>query len=266
MGTVDYRKQDRIAWITLDRPEAMNAINPAMNAELWRIFGDFKEDPETDVAILTGRGRAFCAGADLKEYIPEWLGRSALDIRRNADRGLGGITRGLHKIYKPIIGAINGWSLAGGFELALACDIRIASQQARFGSFEVRRGFHHGDGGIVRLVNIIGMGRTLDLVLTGRPVEADEALALGLVSRVVATDDLLTEAERYARMILGNGQIAVRSAKETVLEVVGRTMDDALRLEAIYGYSSAGDPADVRRRLAEFFQDSPGQTPESGER
>jgi enoyl-CoA hydratase/carnithine racemase len=259
MSTVEYRKQDRVAYVTLDREAAMNAINPAMNDELWRIWRDFDADPALDVAILTGRGKAFCAGADLKEYIPEWLGRSALDIRKNAATGLGGITRGLHRIYKPIIGAINGWALAGGFELALACDIRIASSAARFGSFEVKRGFHHGDGGIVRLVGILGMGRAMDIVLTGRPVEATEALSIGLVSRVVPPEALLAEAERYARMILENGQIAVRSAKETILEVVGRTLDDALRLEAIYGYSSAGDPADVRRRLAAFFEPDTGK-------
>src|SRR5688572_12298138 len=168
MSTVLYRKEQRIAWITLHRPDAKNAIDREMNAELWRLFREFDSDPELDVAIVTGSGAAFCAGADLRSYIPEWLGRSALDVRRNAASGLGGITRGLHRIYKPIIAAVNGWALAGGFELALACDIRIASEEARFGSFEVRRGFHHGDGGIVRLVAILGMGRALDLVLTGR--------------------------------------------------------------------------------------------------
>ncbi|WP_438009354.1 enoyl-CoA hydratase/isomerase family protein [Sorangium sp. So ce321] len=254
MNTVLYRKQDRIAWVTLNRPDAMNAIDRETNAELWRVWRDFDGDADVDVAILTGNGPSFCAGADLRSYIPEWLGRSALDIRRNASTGLGGITRGLHRIYKPVIAAVNGHALAGGFELALACDIRIASRSAQFGSFEVRRGFHHGDGGIVRLVAILGTGRALELVLTGRAVYAEEALAIGLVSRVVPEEELLAEAERYARMILENGQIAVRSAKETILEVIGRPIDDALRLEAIYGYSSAGDPEDVRRRLADFFK------------
>jgi enoyl-CoA hydratase/carnithine racemase len=252
-GGVEYEKRGRIAYITLARPRVRNAIDPAMNAELWRIWRDFAEDTQLDVAILTGRGEAFCAGADLKEYIPVWLGRSMADVRANVATGLGGITRGLHKISKPIIAAVNGWALAGGFELALACDIRIASTEARFGSFEVRRGFHHGDGGIVRLVAIAGMGRALDIVLTGREVSASEAERMGLVSQVVAPDQLMRAAEECAARLLANSQSALRSAKETILDVVGRSLDDALRLEAINGYSSA-DPLDVQQRLSEFFR------------
>jgi enoyl-CoA hydratase/carnithine racemase len=250
---VEYDKRGRVAYVTLARPRVRNAINPAMNDALWRIWRDFAEDPQLDVAILTGQGEAFCAGADLKEYIPVWLGRSMADVRANVATGLGGITRGLHRIRKPIIAAVNGWALAGGFELALACDIRIASSEARFGSFEVRRGFHHGDGGIVRLVAIAGMGRALDLVLTGREVSAHEAERMGLVSQVVAPDQLLAAAEECAARILSNSQAAVRSAKETILDVVGRSLDDALRLEAINGYSSA-DPIEVKQRLSEFFR------------
>ncbi len=228
-----------------------------MNDELWRVWSDFDSDERVDVAILTGEGEAFCAGADLDEYIPAWLDRDAYAVRRNAERGLGGITRGQHRIYKPIIAAVNGWALAGGFELALACDIRIASTRAKFGSYEIRRGFHHGDGGIVRLVAIAGMGRALDYVLTGRDIEMEEARAVGLVSQVVEPDKLQSTAEAYAQRILQNGQVAVRSAKETILEVVGRQLDDALRLEAWYGYSSAGDSAEVRARLAKFFGRAP---------
>ena len=151
---------------------------------------------------------------------------------------MGGITRGLHRIYKPIIAAVNGWALAGGFELALACDIRIASTTARFGSFEIRRGFHHGDGGIVRLVASVGLARTMDIVLSGGEISAEEAAQMGLVAQVVAPSQLKAAAEAYARNILtcSHSQTAVRSAKETILEVVGRSLDDALRLEALYGY------------------------------
>jgi enoyl-CoA hydratase len=253
---LSYQTGERIARITLQRPGSKNAINPELNRQLWEVWRRFETDPDADVAILTGEGDAFCAGADLGEYIPQWLDRDAWTVRRNADAGLGGITRGQHRLKKPIIGAINGWALAGGFELALACDIRIAADTARFGSYEIRRGFHHGDGGIVRLVAMVGMGRAMEYVLTGRDILADEALRVGLVSEVVPRDQLLGVAERYARLIAGYSQVAVRSAKETILEVVGRQIDDALRLEAIYGYSSAGDAEEVRRRLSAFFAKS----------
>lgn len=257
---LDYQTSDRIARITLQRPAKKNAINPELNRQLWEAWSRFEADPEADVAILTGEGDAFCAGADLGEYIPQWIDRDAWTVRRNADTGLGGITRGQHRLAKPIIGAINGWALAGGFELALACDLRIAADTARFGSYEIRRGFHHGDGGIVRLVAIVGMGRAMEYVLTGRDIPAEEALRVGLVSEVVPGDQLLAVADRYARLIAGYSQVAIRSAKETILEVVGRQLDDALQLEALYGYSSTGDADEVRRRLAAFFSKSGKET------
>jgi enoyl-CoA hydratase/carnithine racemase len=175
-------------------------------------------------------------------------------VRRNAARGLGGITRGLHRIYKPIIAAVNGYALAGGFELALACDVRIASRNAVFGSFEIRHGFHHGDGGIVRLLASVGLARTMDIVLTGREIPAEEALSLGLVSRIVPAEALLSTAEAMAEQMAALSPSAIRSAKETVMEVVGRRLDDALLIEALFGYSS-GDVADVRERLGKFFAD-----------
>jgi len=252
MSTIQLETTDRIFWITLCRPEAMNAIDRTMNAALWDAWRAFDADSSLDVAIITGSGQAFCAGADLDDYIPNWLQARMVDVRHNVGTGLGGITRGLHRIYKPIIGAINGWALAGGFELALACDVRIASSAARFGSFEIHHGFHHGDGGIVRLVASLGLARTLELVLSGREMCADEAYRLGLVAQVVAPEELKATAQAYARKILSYDQTAVRSAKETILEVVGRSIDDALRLEALYGYSS-GDLTEIRKRLDQFF-------------
>jgi enoyl-CoA hydratase/carnithine racemase len=254
VSRVRYEKHDRIARVTLCRPEAMNAIDRTMHDRLIEVWRDFEADPAVDIAILTGEGHeAFCAGADLKDFIPAFLEMTPRDLRDGIRQGLGGITRGLHRVYKPIIGAVNGWALAGGFELALACDLRVASENAVFGSFELKRGFHHGDGGIVRLVASVGMARTFDIVFTGREVSADEALRIGLVSEVVPSDRLMPTAERYAATLLTYSQAAVRSAKETILEVVGRTLDDALRVEAQYGYTS-GDPDDVRRRLEEFFK------------
>jgi enoyl-CoA hydratase len=252
MSVVLYEKRERIAYITLNRPEAMNALDDALNDALWAIWGDFEADPEVDVAIVTGHGRAFCAGADLKTFIPKWEHATLKEARENVARGIGGgLTRGRHRMTKPVIAAINGAAIGGGFELALACDIRIASSSAKFGVFEVRQGLHQGDGGLVRLLAIVGMAVALDLTLTGREVSADEAFRLGLVNRVVPAEEVMATAESYARMILGNSQHAVRSAKETLLDLIGRPLDDALRLETSNAY--AADFDDVRARLERFF-------------
>lgn len=254
MSNVMYEKKDRIAYVTLNRPEALNALDDPLNDELWNVWNDFNLDKEVDVAIVTGSGKSFCAGADLKTFIPKWENASMLEPRNNVAKGIaGGITRGQHRIYKPIIAAINGHAIGGGFELALACDIRIASEKAKFGVFEVRYGLHQGDGGLVRLVSIAGMATALDLTLTGREVAADEAYRLGLVSVVVPHGELMPTAESYAKMILKNSQRAVRSAKETIFDIIGRPLDDALRLETLNGYSSLGDFAEARERLAAFY-------------
>lgn len=253
MSKVLYEKRERIAYVTLNRPEARNAVDPETHELLWRTWEDFRDDDALDVAIVTGAGEAFCAGADLKTFIPPWLEDSSpRKVRDNVATGLGGLTRGLHRIYKPVIAAVNGWALAGGLETALACDIRIASERAMFGSFEARRGYHHGDGGIVRLVNTCGAGVALELLLSAEPIDAQRALQCNLVSRVVPHERLMEEAERTASSILRNSQRAVRSAKETILDVIGRPLDDQLRIEALNGYSSA-DPQETAARLQRFY-------------
>jgi enoyl-CoA hydratase/carnithine racemase len=252
MSKVLYEKRDRIAYVTINRPEARNAVDPETHELLWKAWEDFRDDDAVDVAILTGAGEAFCAGADLKTFIPPWMDATPARVRDNVATGLGGLTRGLHRIYKPVIAAVNGWALAGGLETALACDIRVASDRAMFGSFEARRGYHHGDGGIVRLVNTCGAGVALELLLTAEPIDAQRALQCNLVSRVVEHDRLMEEAERMARSILRNSQRAVRSAKETILDVIGRPLDDQLRIEALNGYSSA-DPEETMGLLQRFY-------------
>ena len=248
-----YEKRDRIAHVTLNRPDARNAVDPAMHRMLWETWEDFRDDDSVDVAIVTGAGDAFCAGADLKTYIPPIIKDSTPRwVRDNVAEGLGGLTRGLHRIYKPVIAAVNGWALAGGFETALACDIRIASERAMFGSFEVRRGYHHGDGGIVRLVNTCGSGIALEMLLTGEPIDAQRALQCNLVSRVVPHERLMEEAELTARQILRNSQVAVRSAKETILDVIGRPLDDQLRIEALNAYACA-DEEETLGLLKRFY-------------
>jgi len=263
MPKVLYEKRGRVAYVTLNRPEAKNAIDPETHELLWRTWEDFRDDDAVDVAILTGAGDAFSAGADLKTFIPPWIeSATARKVRDNVATGLGGLTRGLHRVPKPVIAAVNGWALAGGLETALACDIRIASERAMFGSFEARRGYHHGDGGIVRLVNVCGAGVALEMLLTAEPIDAERALRCNLVSRVVPHERLMEEAERVAAQILRNSQIAVRSAKETILDVIGRPLDDQLRIEALNAYACA-DPEETMGLLRRFYDKTdPGRAGE----
>ena len=260
MEKVLYEKRNKIAYVTLNRQDAMNALDEDLNQELWSVWEDFAQDENLDVAIITGSGKSFCTGADLKSFIPKWEKATMLDLRNNVSKGIaGGITRGQHKITKPIIAAINGHCIGGGFELALACDIRIASEKSKFGVFEVRYGLHQGDGGIVRLVALAGVAAALELTLTGREVSVEEAYRLRLVTEIVPHDKLMETAEKYATMIRNNSQRAVRSAKETILDIVGRTLDDALRLETMNSYSCLGDFAEAREKLSQFYSKGKGK-------
>lgn len=236
MSDVSYDKADRIATVTLDRPHARNAISPEMDERLRDIWADFRDDDDVDVAILTGTGTAFCAGADRNTWFTQWMTADAGVVRRYAKGvGIAGLTRGLG-ITKPVIGAINGWTLGAGLELALACDIRIASERAMFGVPLVALGFHHGDGGISRLVDACGIAVALDLELSGDPIDAHRALQANLVTRVVAHEGLMEDATALARRIVAHDQAAVRSAKETILDVVGRQLDEQLEREALSAY------------------------------
>jgi enoyl-CoA hydratase/carnithine racemase len=254
MIEISYEHRDRIAYITLNRPEAKNAITPEMHEEICRIWADFRDNDDTDVAILTGTGDAFCAGADLSTYVPiNYVDAVPNRVRKIVDLGFGGITRGMHRITKPTIAAVNGWALAGGLELALACDLRVASDRAAFGSFEARRGFHHGDGGITRLVNACGVGVAMQMVLTAEPIDAHQALQCNMVTKVVPHEQLAEQAELLARQILRNSTRAVRSAKETILEVIGKPLDDQLRIEGWNSYTCV-DQDEARKLLSRFFE------------
>jgi enoyl-CoA hydratase/carnithine racemase len=223
---------------------------------MCRVWADFRDSDEADVAILTGVGDAFCAGADLATYVPiNYVDAPSSRVREIVDLGFGGITRGLHRITKPTIAAVNVWALAGGLELALACDLRVASDRAMFGSFEARRGFHHGDGGITRLVNTCGVGLAMQMVLTAEPIDAHRALQCNMVAKVVPHERLMGEAELLARQILRNSQRAVRSAKETILDVIGKPLGDQLRIEGWNSYTCV-DPEEARELLRRFFEKS----------
>jgi enoyl-CoA hydratase/carnithine racemase len=231
--SVLYEKTGRIVVITIDRPQAMNAIDGETQAGLIQAWRDFRDDAEAWAAIVTGSGdKAFCAGVDLKGLADYYKSMTPLERRHRSETepALGGITRHID-IFKPIIAAINGHCLAGGLELALACDIRIAAKNATFGLTEVSRGIIPAAGGTQRLPRIVGPARALEMIMTAERIDADEAQRIGLVSRVVPPERLMAEAMATAERICANAPLAVRAAKEAVCRGLEMTLAEGLRLE-----------------------------------
>lgn len=224
---------DGVLLVTIDRPEARNAISMEMTEELIRIWTDFRDDPKARVAILTGADdKSFCAGADLKEVGDYYRSMTPEERREKArtEPGLGGITRNLDP-GKPIIAAINGHCLAGGLELALACDIRIASENATFGLPEVRWGLMPGAGGSQRLARLIPMGAALEMLMTGDAIDAATAAACGLVNRVLPQARLLDEAFDIARRICRAAPLSVQAVRLAAYGGLEMSLEDALELE-----------------------------------
>jgi E-phenylitaconyl-CoA hydratase len=233
--TVKFEKRDKIAIITINRPEAMNAIDPETSEELGKVWTAFRDDSNLWVGILTGAGdKAFSAGADLKKMIPMLARLSPIERRDREEKfpGLGGITRGLD-IWKPIIAAVNGFCLAGGLEMAMACDIRIAAEHATFALTEVSRGIIPGAGGTQRLPRLIGITRAMEMILLAQRIDAQEALRLGLVNKVVPAAEVMPTALKYAEAILQNAPLAVRAAKEAIIRGLSMPLEDGLRLEPV---------------------------------
>lgn len=225
--------QDGILTVTLNRPKTRNAINAEMRAALIEIWSEFRDSDEVRVGILTGAGnQSFCAGADLKEIGDYYQSMTPIERRESGVRspGLGAITRNFDP-RKPIIAAINGPCLAGGLELALACDIRIAAEHAVFGLPEVKRGILPGAGGTQRLPRALPQGVALEMILTGATIDSESALRWGLISHVVPAGELLSEANRIAQLIAANGPLAVRAARDAVYQGLTLPLHEALSLE-----------------------------------
>ena len=242
---IRVERQDAIATIVIDRPEARNAVDDPAARALAEAFRDFERDEALRVAVLWGAGGVFCAGADLKA---RGTGRGL----RLAPDGDGPMGPSRLTLAKPTIAAVEGYAVAGGLELALMCDLRVAGATAVFGVFCRRWGVPLIDGGTVRLPRLIGLSRALDMILTGRPVDAQEALALGLANRVVAAGRAREEAEALARTIAAFPPHCVRSDRRSAWEGMGLSLADALANEFALGKATAdtGESQEGARRFA----------------
>ena len=247
--TLLFELSDGIARITINRPDKLNALNATVLSEL----GDAITRVETDAAvrgvILTGAGsKAFVAGADITELAKqnpiEGKARSLLGQQ---------VFRRLERCGKPVIAAVNGFALGGGCELAMACHIRIASDQARFGQPEVKLGIGPGYGGTARLPRLVGRGRALELLLTGAMIDAAEAYRIGLVNRVVPADKLLEEAQTMLRGIMENGPLAIQACLEAVDAGMEASLDQALLLEANH-FGLLSSTADMQEGTTAFLE------------
>ena len=232
--------------VTIDRPAVRNAVDSATAGELATVFRRFAADEELSVAVLTGAGSTFCAGFDLKAV-------AAGEPNRLSEDGDGPMGPTRLMLDKPVIAAIEGYAVAGGLELALWCDLRVAARDSTLGVFNRRFGVPLVDLGTIRLPRIIGQGRALDLILTGRPVPADEALRIGLVDRVVEPGEALGEALKVARELAELPQGALRADRRSAYGQWSVTTDEAMRAEFLGGIEviTSGESQQGARRFAE---------------
>jgi enoyl-CoA hydratase/carnithine racemase len=225
-----YEVRDRIAFITLNRPEAMNAMDPDVYELLSKAWIDVRDNPDIWVAVITGAGeKAFTAGADLKTTIPK--AREKADFFLTQKDMI--LNRGL-EVWKPIIAAVNGYCLAGGMTLLLATDIRIAAEHAVFEISEVKRGILPGNGGTQRALKQLPYAVAMEMLLLGRRLTAHEALHYGLINKVVPATDLMTTAEAYARQLCEYGPLALRAVKELAVRSQSLPLEDGIRLETAF--------------------------------
>ena len=225
--TLLYEKADGIATVTINRPDSLNALNNQVYSDLYELFGEIEKDDEVRVVILTGSGeKAFVAGSDITEMAP----KSSLEIvgfveiaRLASDR--------IYNLSKPVIAAIHGYALGGGCELTMCCDLRIASEKARFGQPEVSVGVIPGAGGTQRMARLIGMTRAKELIYTGDMIDANTALNYGLVNKVVPVENLMTEAKELAAKLLTKSSAILSLAKASITGGAGMSLPDALSYE-----------------------------------
>lgn len=221
---IDYAVQDYVATITLNRPEVMNALNREMYAELEQAFRDAHRDPDVRCVVLTATGRAFCSGDDVKQIMLGEQRDATVTRLRDAKPKPTPAAAAVLECDKPVIAAINGAAVGWGMDLTLFADIRIASQNAKFGELFIKRGLVADIGGLWRLPRVVGPSKAAELLFTGEIITAEEALAIGLVSKVVPPDELVPAANEIARKIAANPPIAMRYMKEGLRKSVHASM------------------------------------------
>ncbi len=254
-STIRVERSEGVATVTVNRPERLNALNAHAVRRLGEVFDELRVDEEVRGVIVTGAGeKAFVAGADIAELAE----LSPVAARRMSRQGQE-VFAGIESCPKPVVAAVGGHALGGGCELALACHLRVASDDATLGLPEVRLGLIPGYGGTVRLARLIGLGRALEMILTGEVVGAERALEIGLVNAVAPREGLLAKARERLDAILRNGPLAVRMALEATYGAQGLQTDEALRLESfVFGLLAStedmkeGTRAFLERRKAEF--------------
>lgn len=238
-----------LAVVTIDRQEKLNALNAEVVREIGEVFTSLRDDDAVRGVILTGAGqKAFVAGADIGELATM---DSVTGVRVSRDGQ--DVFRQIERFPKPVLAAVGGFALGGGCELALACHMRLASERARFGLPEVGLGIIPGYGGTIRLARLIGLGRAIELTLTGDMIDADRALAIGLVSGIAAPDDLLTEAKALIRKVTKNGPVAVRMALESIYRGLDTATAEALDFEStLFGLLASTE--DMREGMEAFLE------------
>ena len=238
--------------ITLNRPDALNALSSKLCAELIEQLGVWGKDASIGCVILTGAGRAFAAGADIKEMAP----RSYMDVYK--DDMFGAFEQAVSSFRKPIVAAVNGFALGGGCELAMLCDFILASETAKFGQPEINLGVMPGIGGTQRLTRAVGKAKAMDLILTGRMMDAAEAERAGLVSRVLPADKLMEEAKTVARKIAAQSQPIAMMTKETVNAAYETTLRQGIMLERRLFHSMFAT-GDQKEGMAAFVEKRPAK-------
>ncbi len=244
-----FKKENKIGFITLNRPEVYNALNASLLAELGDVVEKSKKDPDIEVVILTGAGeKAFVSGADISE-IPASNAILAWETSRDHQS----ILNQLERLGKPSIAAINGYCLGGGLELAMACTLRIASENAKLGLPELGLGFVPGFGGTQRLTRLVGRGKAFEMILTAKPIDAAEAFRIGLVNHVVPFAELISKAKEMAESILKNGPTAIRLAMDLLLRGQEMPLDHSMAFESAMTSVSLMSP-EAAQRLKAFIE------------
>ncbi len=251
--TLAVNDATRIATLTVNRPDKLNALNDTTMRELGEAIDEVRGRDDVAALIVTGAGRAFVAGADISEL----AGQSPVDARRRAIRGQQ-VYRRFETSPKPTLAAINGFALGGGCELAMACHVRLASESAKFGQPEVKLGILPGYGGTQRLPRLVGRGRALQLLLTGEMIDAAEAYRIGLVNRIVPAGELIAAAEAMLTQMIANGPLALAMCIEAVDRGLGIPLEEALAFEANQFGVLAGTE-DMREGTRAFLEKRPAQ-------